>query len=71
MICYVRAFSAGEANTVGPIEYVRLIYAGLFGYFLFSGIPNLWTVRGGVIIVACSLYIAKDEARRPQAAAGG
>ena len=67
MICYVRAFSAGEANAVGPIEYVRLIYAGLLGYFLFSEVPDLWTVLGGAIIVACSLYIAKDEARRPQA----
>ena len=69
MICYVRAFSAGEANAVGPIEYVRLIYAGLFGYFLFSEIPDIWTVLGGIIIVACSLYIAKDEANRPHAAA--
>ena len=68
MICYVRAFSAGEANAVGPIEYVRLIYAGLLGYFLFSEVPDLWTVLGGAIIVACSLYIAKDEARRPQTA---
>ena len=68
MICYVRAFSAGEANAVGPIEYVRLIYAGLLGYFLFSEVPDLWTVLGGGIIVACSLYIAKDEAHRPQAA---
>lgn len=67
MICYVRAFSAGEANAVGPIEYVRLIYAGLFGYFLFSEIPDLWTVLGGTIIVACSLYIAKDEAQRTPA----
>ena len=66
MICYVRAFSAGEANAVGPIEYVRLIYAGLFGYFLFSEIPDIWTVIGGTIIVACSLFIAKDEAQRPK-----
>ena len=69
MICYVRAFSAGEANAVGPIEYIRLIYAGLFGYFLFSETPDIWTVLGGIIIVACSLYIAKDESRRPQSAA--
>ena len=68
MICYVRAFSAGEANAVGPIEYVRLIYAGLFGYFLFIEIPDIWTVVGGAIIVACSLFIAKDEAQRPQTA---
>jgi len=64
MICYVRAFSAGEANAVGPIEYIRLIYAGLFGYFLFSEIPDIWTVIGGTIIVACSIFIARDESRQ-------
>lgn len=71
MICYVRAFSAGEANAVGPIEYARLIYAGVFGYFLFSELPDVWTVIGGVIIVACSLFIARDEARKPAPVADG
>lgn len=65
MICFVRAYSIGEANAVGPIEYVRLIYAGLFGYFLFGEVPDLWTFVGGAIIVGSTLYIAREEARRP------
>ncbi len=64
MICFVRAFSAGEANAVGPFEYVRLIYAGLIGYFLFSEIVDPWTIAGGAIIVASTLYIAREEAKR-------
>ncbi len=64
MVCFVRAFSIGEANAVGPLEYARLIYAALFGYFLFAEIPTLWTVVGSAIIVASSLYIAQDEARK-------
>ena len=64
MICFVRAYSVGEANAVGPIEYIRLIYAGLFGYFIFSEIVDIWTLLGGTIIVGSTLYIARDEARR-------
>jgi len=64
MICWVRAFSVGEANAIGPMEYVRLIYAGLFGYFLFGEAIDLWTVAGGVIIVGSALFITRDEARR-------
>jgi drug/metabolite transporter (DMT)-like permease len=64
MTCFVRAFSAGEANAVGPIEYVRLIYAALFGYFLFSEIPSIWTGVGAALIVASAIYIARDEARK-------
>ena len=65
MICYIRAYSIGEANAIGPIEYVRLIYAGLFGYFLFGEIVDIWTLVGGAIIVGSTLFIARDEARRP------
>ena len=65
MICYIRAYSIGEANAIGPIEYVRLIYAGLFGYFLFGEIVDIWTLVGGAIIVGSTLFIARDEAHRP------
>ena len=64
MVCYVRAFSIGEANAVGPSENVRLVYAALFGFFLFGEIPSIWTGIGAAIIVATTLYIARDEARR-------
>ncbi len=64
MVCFVRAFSIGEANAVGPLEYVRLIYAALFGFFLFAEIPTIWTIVGSAVIVASSLYIAQDEARK-------
>ena len=64
MICFVRAYSVGEANAVGPIEYIRLIYAGLLGYFIFSETLDMWTLLGGTIIVGSTLFIARDEARR-------
>ena len=62
--CWVRAFGSGEANAVGPAENLRLIYAALFGYFLFLEIPSIWTVIGASIIVASTFYIARTEARR-------
>lgn len=66
MVCYVRAFSAGEANAVGPSENVRLVYAAMFGYFLFGEVPSIWTGIGAAIIVASTYYIARDVARRRQ-----
>ena len=61
MIGFVRGFSAGEANAVGPMEYVRLIYAALLGYYIFAEVPDLWTAVGATIIVGSTLYIARDE----------
>lgn len=65
MIGFVRAFSVGEANAVGPIEYIRLIFAAIIGYFIFSEIPSLWTFVGAMVIIASALFIARDESRRP------
>ena len=65
MICFVRAFSVGEANAIGPFEYVRLIYAGLIGYLLFGETIDTLTLVGGAIIVGSTLFIARDEVRKP------
>lgn len=64
MVCFVRAYAIGEANVVGSIEYLRLIYAALFGLFIFSEIPSPWTVAGAAIIVISTIYITRDETRR-------
>ena len=64
MFCFLRAFTVGEANAVGPAENLRLIYAALFGYFIFAEIPSIWTAVGAAVIVGSTYYIARAEARR-------
>jgi drug/metabolite transporter (DMT)-like permease len=61
MIGFVRGFSAGESNAVGPMEYIRLIYAALLGFYIFAEVPDIWTAVGATIIVGSTLYIARDE----------
>ncbi len=62
MVCFVHGLAAGEASIVGPMEYTRLIYAAVFGYFIFAEVPVIWTWVGAAIIVASALYIARREA---------
>lgn len=64
IFCFMRAFSVGEANAVGPAENLRLIYATIFGFVLFSEVPSIWTAVGAAIIVASTIYIARAEAGR-------
>jgi len=68
MVCFVRGFAVGEASIVGPMEYSRLVYAALVGYFVFAELPDAWTWVGAAIIVASTLYVTRHEAmsgRRP------
>jgi len=62
-ICYVRGFSLGEASVLGPIEYVRLVYAALIGFFVFYETPDVWTWAGAAIIIGSAVYIGRVEAR--------
>ncbi len=65
MACFVKAFSVGEASVVGPLEYIRLIYATLIGAFLFAETPSPWTIAGALMIVGGALYAARGASRRP------
>lgn len=62
MVCFIRGYAIGEASILGPIEYVRLVYAAALGFLIFTEIPDLWTWTGSAIIVASTVYIARHEA---------
>jgi drug/metabolite transporter (DMT)-like permease len=38
--CQVRAFAVGELMAVAPIDYSRLIFAGVMGFLLFAELPD-------------------------------
>ena len=61
----VGAFRLAEASVLAPVDYVRLVFAVIAGYLLFSEIPDVWTVVGSVIILLSAATIA---ARRPETA---
>lgn len=62
----VKALRLAEASLTSNIEYVKLIYAAIFGYFLFDEIPDNYTIIGAFIIVAASVYMFRHEAKKKQ-----
>lgn len=64
---FVRGFSVGESSLMGTMEYIRLVFAALAGYFIFTEVPDLWTWVGAGIIVAATLYITRHEAKKKPA----
>ena len=67
-LCLAQAFREADATVVLPVDFLRLIWASLFGYLLFNEVPVLFVWIGGVIIFASTLYLAYREARVARAA---
>ncbi len=66
MVGFIRGFAVGEASVIGPVEYVRLIFAVLLGLLIFGEVPDLWTVVGALIIVGSTGLLARAEAASSQ-----
>lgn len=62
----VTAFTMGEASLLASLDYMRLIYAVVIGYFLFSNLPHMSTLIGAIIIVAAAVFTIHRESRRKQ-----
>ncbi len=58
-----QAFHEADASAVLPLDFTRLLWASLLGYFIFAEIPSLWTWVGGAMIFGSATYIAFREAR--------
>lgn len=65
----VGAYQIAEASALAPIDYVRLVFAVIAGYAVFSEIPDIWTFTGSAVIVLSALYTGHRE--RVQARANG
>ncbi|GAU82422.1 DMT family transporter [Bosea sp. BIWAKO-01] len=61
------AFRHADASLLAPFSYVQLLWASVFGFFLFSVLPDLFTLLGSVIIAASGLYTAHRERMRARA----
>jgi drug/metabolite transporter (DMT)-like permease len=65
-LCNIQAFKAGEASAIAPLDYVRLIYALIFGFLLFDEWPEPRVLVGAAIIVCAAVYTLHRERIRGQ-----
>jgi S-adenosylmethionine uptake transporter len=46
------------------MQYSQLLWAAVFGFFIFAEFPDFWTWVGAGIIIASGLYIVLRESLR-------
>jgi drug/metabolite transporter (DMT)-like permease len=59
-------FKLGEATFVVPFDYLRLVFATLYGIALFREIPTIISITGAAVIVASSFYILRRGAAKEE-----
>ena len=57
-----QAFREADVTTVLPLDFLRLIWASLLGYFLFGQVPEALVWIGGAVIFSSTIYLAYREA---------
>jgi drug/metabolite transporter (DMT)-like permease len=52
-----RSLALAPASVVVPYQYTLIVWAAIFGYFVFGDVPKLQTVVGAAIIIGAGLFI--------------
>jgi len=61
--CYIKGMSQGDAGTMAPVDYTRLVFAIILGYALFGDVPDALTMLGALVVIGSTLYITIRESR--------
>jgi S-adenosylmethionine uptake transporter len=57
----ISAYRRADAAIVAPMHYSQIIWAALFGFFLFDEVPDLFTWVGAAVIILSGIYVVLRE----------
>lgn len=66
----VLAYRGTELSAVAPFRYSIVLFAVMYGFVLFSEVPDHWSLVGMAIMILSGLYMLHRETMRSQAKAG-
>lgn len=58
------AHRLADASILAPVVYIQILLASLVGIFIFDTWPTVWTLGGGLIIIASGIYIWQRERQK-------
>jgi drug/metabolite transporter (DMT)-like permease len=61
--CLTRSFSVADISATQSVKFLDLIWAAVLGWMIFGDVPSQWTLAGGAVICASTLWIARRESR--------
>ena len=56
-----QSYKFSEVSLVSPLKYLALVFAIIFGYFIWDEIPTIKTLVGSLLVITSSFIIFKRE----------
>ena len=62
-ILVTQSYRYADTSVIAPFEYTTMIWALLFGWFMFGDLPTVTVLTGATIVAATGLFIVWREHR--------
>ncbi|MEO6293803.1 MAG: EamA family transporter, partial [Burkholderiaceae bacterium] len=59
-----QAFQKADISATQSLKFLDLVWSALMGWLLFSDVPTVNALIGGVLISAATIWVARREATR-------
>ena len=56
-----QSYKFSEVSLVTPLKYLALVFAIIFGYFIWNEIPSVKTLIGAILVITSSIIIFRRE----------
>ena len=56
-----QSYKFSEVSLVTPLKYLGLVFAIIFGYFIWNEIPTIKTLMGAFLVIISSFIIFRRE----------
>jgi len=56
-----QSYKYSEVSLVTPLKYLALVFAIIFGYFIWNEVPTIKTLMGAFLVIASSFIIFRRE----------
>ena len=56
-----QSYKFSEVSLVTPLKYLALVFAIIFGYFIWDEIPTIKTLVGATLVITSSVIIFRRE----------
>jgi drug/metabolite transporter (DMT)-like permease len=60
-VALAQAFKQADVTAMLPVDFMRLVWAAVFGFIFFAEVPEVWTWLGGAMVFSAVVYIAYRE----------